>query len=211
MPDDIVEQMRLSANTAIEVYRSLFYGRTGFESKQAVRKTLSTHPEEGGALLDRMCQWCDELLASKGEKDDRCDTIEVETTEEFRAKVDPLTSSIGTGAHVRLWPLVKIVQIGIRHCRILSFMTIADLPGKVCLPTSDWVLIRQGKGDPNQVRSQASHDYVRTCNAMWITADIARVATDRDVDSLCKYYGERFQGHLAIVCTKIEVRKSLVP
>ena len=74
--------------------------------------------------------------------------------------------------------------------------------------SESWVpgrLTVTGLNDTNQVRANASVDYLRECDALWVVASIHRIATDKDVDILLQKYGERFRNRIAVLCTRSEV------
>ncbi|KAK4954747.1 hypothetical protein LTR66_013513 [Elasticomyces elasticus] len=78
-------------------------------------------------------------------------------------------------------------SVGVKDCPVLDHITFADLPGI---------------SDTHEVRVNACHDYLRSCDALWIIAKIERVKSCNSVDSLLRKYAERFKGNISIICTK---------
>jgi hypothetical protein len=68
------------------------------------------------------------------------------------------------------------------------------------------MLIVVGLSDINRVRVNASKNYIRSSDHMWIVAPVGRCTSDTTVNSTLFEFGERFAGRLAIVCTKIDDR-----
>jgi hypothetical protein len=64
--------------------------------------------------------------------------------------------------------------------------------------------------DINRVRAGTGKNYLLSSDYLWIVAPIGRSATDTGVDSLLYEYGNRFEGRVAIVCTKIDDPMSFV-
>lgn len=51
------------------------------------------------------------------------------------------------------------------------------------------------------MKVNATNDYLRECQSLWIVSPISRIASDTTVDRLVARYGERFEGRLAIIAT----------
>lgn len=63
-----------------------------------------------------------------------------------------------------------------------------------------------GLSDINRVRVNASKNYIRSSDHLWIVAPVGRCVSDTTVNCILFEFGERFAGRLAIVCTKIDDR-----
>lgn len=63
-----------------------------------------------------------------------------------------------------------------------------------------------GLSDINRVRVNASKNYVRSSDHLWIVAPVGRCVSDTTVNFILFEFGERFAGRLAIICTKIDDR-----
>lgn len=50
----------------------------------------------------------------------------------------------------------------------------------------------------------ASKDYIRGSDYLWIVAPIARCATDTGVDDMFYEFGDRFSGRITFVYTRID-------
>jgi hypothetical protein len=68
------------------------------------------------------------------------------------------------------------------------------------------VLTILGLSDINRVRVNASKNYIRSSDHMWVVACFGRCVSNTTVDSILFEFGERFAGRLAIVCTNIDDR-----
>lgn len=62
-----------------------------------------------------------------------------------------------------------------------------------------------GITDTNKLRVEATHDWIRKCQALWYVAAVDRICTDENLESTISDYAERFRDMLAIVVTKIDV------
>lgn len=61
-----------------------------------------------------------------------------------------------------------------------------------------------GISDISQVRVNASKNYIRSSDHLWVVAPIGRCVSDTTLDSILFEFGERFAGRLAIICTRID-------
>lgn len=71
--------------------------------------------------------------------------------------------------------------------------------------TNIWLNI-VGLSDINRVRVNASKNYIRSSDHLWVVAPVGRCVSDTTVNHILFEFGERFAGRLAIVCTKIDDR-----
>lgn len=58
-----------------------------------------------------------------------------------------------------------------------------------------------GISDTNQARVELTHDYIKTCDFVWVVAPISRVVDDGTVYQLLSRYGKAFKGMISVICT----------
>jgi hypothetical protein len=61
--------------------------------------------------------------------------------------------------------------------------------------------LNAGITDTNQARVELTHDYIKTCDFVWVVAPIGRVVDDTTVYSLLSRYGKAFKGMISVICT----------
>lgn len=62
-----------------------------------------------------------------------------------------------------------------------------------------------GITDINTLRVDATHDWIRKCQALWYVATVDRICTDEKLEKTLSDYAERFRDRFAIIVTKIDV------
>lgn len=196
------------AKTAVSTFRALFNNREEFTSEQSTIQFLDRQKSSIEKAADTMASWCHAVLDAEKQNDDdneenteleerpqgdlcRRKYIQTDRAKDFRNLLDPLMCSKATYREPSFWPLVQQVSIGMRGPRVLTNMSIADLPGVT---------------DTNKLRVKATTTYLEACDGLWIVARMDRVVSDPTVSTLVytllEKYGERFAGRVAIICTR---------
>jgi len=122
------------ADTAMQTFRTLFCEKAGFNCQRSTEEQLarSYQHSDGGELLDMMALWCEGFFAQHEKKEGAAYTrCEVATASELRSCIDPVTAPVYSEYHASLWPLVELVEMGVQASRVLHYVTIVDLPGKL--------------------------------------------------------------------------------
>ncbi|THX17187.1 hypothetical protein D6D13_01030 [Aureobasidium pullulans] len=177
-------EYRAQAQTAEGTLLDLFRDKPSFNNSTEMKSYIHTSYKNkaGIELAAQLYTWCQELVTAHNPSS-QLNTIEADRAFQLNKALSPFLSSGGSSdTKPRLWPLVFKVSIGVRGCRVLENLTIADLP----------------------VRVKASKNYIRSSDYLWIVAPIGRCVTDTTVDTILFEFGERFAGRLAIICTKID-------
>lgn len=86
-------------------------------------------------------------------------------------------------------------------------MTLIDLPGKhqtafdlaICIDT-----MRSGISDTNEARVELTHEFIKSCDYIWVVAPIDRIADDSTVNQLFSRYAKSFKGNICVICTHID-------
>jgi GTPase SAR1 family protein len=187
--DDWDEDTRMSAKkahaNAMKVLRTLFNDNPNFTSKNATVGYMSAMHTQQELLLDELAANCELKLKHTAAKD-YTDYHEAKTLAKLRSRIDPLMSSTGIFDEPSLWPLLRHVSIGVRASRVLENVTLIDLPGI---------------SDTNQSRVELTHDFIGSCDYIWIVAPISRAVDDATVFQLLSRYGKHFKGILCVICT----------
>ncbi|THW49108.1 hypothetical protein D6D21_02616 [Aureobasidium pullulans] len=182
---------RAASKTAESTFLALFRGKPSFETNEEMLKYMKVvHREKSiAATLLQFKTWCKELVFEHASRTSS-EMITVESAFQLHKALSPiLSSSASWSQKPSLWPLVHKVSIGIRGSRILLYITIADMPGLT---------------DTSLTRVNASKDYIRGSDYLWIVAPIARCATDTGVDDMFYEFGDRFSGRITFVYTRID-------
>jgi len=185
--DDWDEDTRMSAKkahaNAMRVLRTLFSDNPNFGSKNATVGYMGAMYTQQDSLLDELVTSCELKLKDTARKNY---TVyhEAKTLAKLRNRIDPLMNSTGTFDEASLWPLLRHVTIGVRDSRVLKKVTLVDLPGI---------------SDTNQSRVELTHDFIRSCNYIWIVAPISRAVDDATVFQLLSRYGKISK--LCVICT----------
>ena len=193
MPDDATEEdkqrLGLLARTARDTFLSIFCEREEMESPGALTDFFAAL--QGVPTTDvasKLSEWCQDMLNKKEfDGTDRFEYIEAQDQQELNSQLAPLISSNPNPNNTSLWPLVKVVKIGIRGSRVADCSRTVDLPGI---------------DDTNQVRVNASEEMLNTCDEIWIIARIGRVITDSEVDKMLSRWGKIFD--VTLICTDID-------
>lgn len=92
-----------------------------------------------------------------------------------------------------LWPLVKLVRVGLKNVRLVEHLTIADLPGT---------------RDKHQVRHDTTQDHLLDCDAVWMVAGIDRIIASSElageIDSTYNILAHLPSDRIAVICTHSE-------
>ncbi|THY52549.1 hypothetical protein D6C90_08230 [Aureobasidium pullulans] len=182
---------RNEAKSAEGTFSDLFRGRPQFTGSEVIESYMKAvfDNDTMAATVTQFEKWCDEL-ASDHALCAQTELIEADTAFQLSKVLSPfLSSSASWNDKPSLWPIVHKVSIGVKGPRLLQNAIIADLPGV---------------SDVNKVRASTGKSYLVSSDYLWIVAPIARLATDTSVDALLYEYGNRFEGRLAVVCTKID-------
>jgi GTPase SAR1 family protein len=187
--DDWDEDTRMSAKkahgNAMKVLRTLFNDNPRFATKNATVGCMSAMYTQQDLLLEELAANCGVKLKHTAPKNY---TVyhEAKTLVKLRSRIDPLMSSTGIFDEPSLWPLLRHVVIGVRASRVLEKVTLIDLPGI---------------SDTNQSRVELTHDFIGSCDYIWIVAPISRAVDDATVFQLLSRYGKHFKGMLCVICT----------
>ena len=187
------------AKTAVEILTGLFRNIPDFGSARSAKQWLAANKDELDTSIETMMDWTKQLLADRDDallQEGRyVESFEADSIEHLRKDVDQITTPTNKRKQPMLWPLVRKTSTGIRGCRVLENLILADLPGF---------------GDSCQVRVQQSREYLNGCDHVWIVARCDRIVTDEGVQNFFEKFGERFLDKIIIIATgadDIEVTK----
>ncbi|KAK6437017.1 hypothetical protein LTR95_006792 [Oleoguttula sp. CCFEE 5521] len=187
--EDTRQSYSLNAQSAIRTLCTLFCDLSDFKNIMVAKAFLAKTYKENGTqeLVHGLIARCKEKLQSKMTEEHGCaDVCNAATTHELRAMIDPLTASSTQSGVPGLWPLAQRVRLYVKGSRVLDRVTLVDLPGI---------------SDTNQARVDITQEYIKTCDYLWATADVARVADDRTVFQLLSRYALPFEGKVWVIPT----------
>ncbi|KAM0714016.1 hypothetical protein Q7P37_010980 [Cladosporium fusiforme] len=184
------EDTRTSAKKAYEnalrMLRTLFNDLSKFKTKADTVRCLSeSYQQSDSTLLNELVGSCEKKLKYTALQD-YSEWHEASTVAKLSKIIEPLMTSTGSFEQPALWPLAREVSIGVRNSRVLKKVTLIDLPGI---------------SDTNQARVEITHDYIKTCDYVWVVAPISRVVDDGTVYQLLSRYGKAFNGMVSVICT----------
>jgi hypothetical protein len=58
-----------------------------------------------------------------------------------------------------------------------------------------------GISDTNEARVELTHDFIKTCDYIWVVAPLDRIADDSAVNQLFSRYAKPFKGNICVICT----------
>ncbi|XP_051872769.1 uncharacterized protein LOC127570897 isoform X2 [Pristis pectinata] len=126
-------------------------------------------------------------------------TISQAQASEFRSKVQRFVDSRNDSSSSRggeFWPIVKRVRVQVPNSAVLQTgAVLVDLPGI---------------GDSNAARNSVAKEYLKTCDAVWIVANVTRAVDDKTAketldESLRRQLLMDGQfGRIAFICTKTD-------
>jgi len=187
--DDWDEDTRITTKkahaNAFRVLRTLFNDVDNFKSKVSTVGYMAAMYTQRASLLEELANNC-ELKLKHTAKHNYTFYHESRTLAKLRTKIDPLMNSTGMFEEPSLWPLLRHVSIGVRDSRVLDKVTLIDLPGI---------------SDTNESRVELTHDFIGSCDYIWIVAPISRAVDDATVFQLLSRYGKLFKGMLCVICT----------
>ncbi|KAK6001507.1 hypothetical protein QM012_002838 [Aureobasidium pullulans] len=189
-PDEKMEY-HAQAQTAEGTFLDLFRGKPSFKNRKELKAYIrSAYDNDAGAVVvAQMETWAEELITAHASSS-QLRVIQSDRAFRLRRLLSPfLSSSNSARRQPRLWPLVSKVSIGIKGCRVLANLIIADMPAL---------------NDLNRSRVMVSKKYLRDSDELWVVTAVGRCISDTTVDHILCEFGERFAGHLTMICTKID-------
>ncbi|XP_058030734.1 nuclear GTPase SLIP-GC [Ahaetulla prasina] len=123
-----------------------------------------------------------------------------DTAADFRMKIekfiDSRTDNLREMKGGEFWPIVKCVRIRVAKAEVLrTGAVLVDLPGT---------------RDSNAARDTTAREYLKDCNAVWVTASITRAVDDKTAKELLsanfrrQLFMDGLYGSLAFICTKTD-------
>jgi hypothetical protein len=186
-----VQQYQRRATTCLSTFRAIFCQKADFSNQEEAEKTLNLFFNTGVPISEQLELYVSlaaQLLEEKKQPNGNYEEyFETNTQDELREQIDPLLTESVSDEEVTLWPLVKMVSVGVRGSRVLDKFTIADLPGI---------------SDTNQVRVRATFDQIDKCDELWVIGRVGRIITDTVVDGLLQRYGRIYRDRIAVIATK---------
>jgi GTPase SAR1 family protein len=187
--DDWDEDTRITAKkahaNAFRVLRTLFNDVEKFKSKVSTVGYMAAMYTQRDTLVEELANDCEQKLKHTATQNYTA-YHETRTLAKLRTKIDPLMNSTGSFEEPSLWPLIGHVSIGVRDSRVLEKVTLVDLPGI---------------SDTNESRVELTHEFIGSCDYIWIVAPISRAVDDATVFQLLSRYGKLFKGMLCVICT----------
>lgn len=191
MTPDLTEKLSKLSTTAFDTLRFMFCDKKEMQSPRAGEDFMDwVCSEQRASAIEVLVSWCTELLErNNANRGNLVEHLESDTAKDLVELLKPkvFATSKCDNENAAVWPLVKHVRVGIDGPQILRYITLVDLPGL---------------DDTNQVRVNASYDTMRSCDTLWIVANIQRIISNLAVDSLLMRYGKSY--NVMIICTGID-------
>ena len=138
LSEDELEAAELDAGTALKVFQALFADREEFRGQDRARNFLrTTKSSSDRAILSKFVAWIENLISLIGGEHGVVQRSS-DTTEDLAFKLETfvgmnpiLENENGETleASPSLWPIVKIVRVGLQSHFLSQGLAIADLPG----------------------------------------------------------------------------------
>ncbi|KAL8829118.1 MAG: hypothetical protein Q9170_006308 [Blastenia crenularia] len=183
---DALEAARIQSDTAIEVFRTLFADRYWFQDEARMHTYLGAMSSPSDtAILARLLHWTEELVHTCGATN-RSICRSAETASNLSERIEPFVK-VGVNSELinspSVWPIVKVVRIGLKAPLLKAGLIVADLPGL---------------SDTNRTRTRITNEYIHSCDFLCLVAPIARVQTDNLVDKRIYDYRQKFGTKVAL-------------
>ena len=218
LSEDELETAELDAGTALTTFHTLFADKEEFRSQDRAANFLLTAKDSSDCLiLGKFEVWIASLMSLIGAEGGIVYRSS-DTTEDLAFKLETFVATISTledddgetpEALPSLWPIVKIVRVGLQSHFLSQGLIIADLPGM--LPRiefwygTNWSILVLGLSDTNMVRVKITKQYIRECAYCVLVAPIGRVTTDDIVHHRVMETLRRPGARKMLVTTKIDV------
>lgn len=192
-------ELRTAAATAFDAFRSLFCEQDEFSSKKAGEEFLErSYGKDRKAVVQQLLDWCEELIEEVKEDDvgDSSSVSDISDSSAFREFdnqdnltkfIEPFAFSDSKHSKPGLWPIVKIIRLGLGGIKLLQTNTITDWPG------SD---------DTNRIRAKAAAERIYHCDEIWIVSSADRIGTDPSATTNLVRYGNDVP--CTVICTCID-------
>ncbi|KAA6425538.1 MAG: hypothetical protein FRX49_04435 [Trebouxia sp. A1-2] len=169
----------------------------------AAQATLETvygpsNLRRAGMTLERLLEVNNKITALLG----RTISIREHAVKQFRKRIGEYVDSHNKKDEIQAWPLVKVCKLKHNWQVLSTGAVVVDLPG-----------VR----DANAARGAVAEKYMKSCNAVWIVADITRAVDNRTAKVHMRrpdLLGENFRrqmlmdgqcGSITFICTKTDV------
>ena len=218
LSEDELETAELDAGTALKVFQALFADREEFQGEDRAQNFLRTakSSSESGILNDFVV-WIEDLISLIGGEGGVLHRSG-DTTEDLAFELETFVGINPTlenengetlEASPSLWPIVKIVRVGLQSHFLSQGLVIADLPGMLhrvgFCDGSNWSILVLGLSDTNMARVKTTKQYIKECAYCVLVAPIGRVTTDDIVHQRLMDAFRRPGVRKMLVTTKIDV------
>ena len=198
IPEDDLNNGKNSAQaeSSLSILLGLLRNHPHLSGEDGLREYLQgdTFDENGLPILERLVDSLHGHVA--GLIHDQCEGNSVktiykqgETADKLNGLLKQYTRNFESSQEPQLWPLVKLIRIGLQNRQLLEHIIIADLPGL---------------DDENRLRCEATHKYLYQCDAAWIISPIQRVCDSSHVLNKVRSLNQRMEGRVTLVCTKTD-------
>lgn len=216
--EDELETAELDAGTALKVFQALFADREEFRSQDRAQDFLRTAKSSSDIeILSDFVVWIENLIFQIG-GDGGIVHRTSDTTEDLAFNLEAFVGNNPTlenedgetlEASPSLWPIVKIVRVGLKSHFLNQGLVIADLPGMLhhleVWGGSDRSIFVLGLSDTNMARVNTTKQYIKGCAYCVLVAPIGRATTDDIVHHRLMEALRRPGVRKMLVTTKIDV------
>ncbi len=216
--EDELETAELDAGTALKVFQTLFIDRDEFRGQDRAQNFLRTAKSSSdSAILSTFVAWIESLISLIGGEHGIVYRSS-DTTEDLAFNLETFVgmnpifeddNGETLEALPSLWPIVKIVRVGLQSHFLSQGLVIADLPGMLhhvgFWVGSNWSILVLGLSDTNMVRVKTTKQYIKECEYCVLVAPIGRVTTDDMVHHRLMEAFRRPGVQKMLVTTKIDV------
>ncbi|KAL6720208.1 hypothetical protein ACLMJK_002129 [Lecanora helva] len=199
--DDLELREREShAQTALDSFLAMFAPRPEFKDQDSAGQyLLNDTSQDGTETLETLSEWIQESI-QEHKPENGSILLEANTAEELSNKLEPWVTTNSLGEEddcvktASLWPIVRIVRVGMSSPLLERGIIVADLP----------VLALSGLGDTNRIRVRVTNRYIRQCDFVFLVATIGRVQTDETFHQTLRKAYKSHDTEKAVVLTKID-------
>lgn len=186
-----IEEHESKASTCLSTFRSIYSGYSEFRTDESATTTLhefSRKKCDRDQVLQRLVSRAEDVLRSVKQADGRyVHYHEADSTEDLWKNLNLFVTEGTDPDEPTAWPLVKQVSVGVKGSRVLEYYVLVDMPGI---------------SDTNELRVDATQQFIKKCDHIMVVARAGRVTTDPVVRSMLRKYGKVPGCNVMVVSTK---------
>ena len=211
--EDEAETLQHLASTALTCFKSILADHKEFGNDQLASEFLGSGESPSDTrLLSKMSQWTSDMMSSH-ETEPGIIRLAASTAEDLQIELEPFVMEKESydddeARTSSIWPLIRLVRVGLRSSLLSRGLIVADLPGRTIMTL---LLLKYlinslvGLGDTNKTRTRTTLRYIRSCAFVIVVAQIGRVLTEEATHQKLMIALKKPGKTKLLICTMIDV------